>query len=222
MPDGRSTTSGSNACGGSPRRSADRRRAMAGSRHLLDALTRESLAIRLRRKLASVDVIDGLTDLFILRGPPALVRSDNGPAFVAKTVQRWITAAGARTAFIEPGSPCENGCRQRPRPRRAARRRALLFPAGAQTGIEQSRRRDNTSRPHSSLAYRPPAPGAIVPPARRSSQPCTNSRPRPSKGGLSTGQHGHPRFLPAHMSIAIGCGIEVGGVDCHLVPHDAP
>ncbi len=45
--------------------------------NVLDEFTRESLAIRVRRKLSSVDVIDILTDLFILRGPPSFVRSDN-------------------------------------------------------------------------------------------------------------------------------------------------
>ena len=77
--------------------------------NVLDEFTRESLAIRVRRKLSSTDVIDVLTDLFILRGIPAYVRSDNGPEFVAEAVRRWITAVGARTAFIEPGSPWENG-----------------------------------------------------------------------------------------------------------------
>ena len=70
---------------------------------------RESLAIRVRRKLSSADVIDVLTDLFILRGVPAYIRSDNGPEFVAEAVRRWIAAVGAQTAFIEPGSPWENG-----------------------------------------------------------------------------------------------------------------
>ena len=50
-----------------------------------------------------------LTDLFILRGPPAFIRSDNGPEFVAEAVRRWIEAVGAKTAYIEPGSPWENG-----------------------------------------------------------------------------------------------------------------
>lgn len=63
----------------------------------------------MKRKLNSTDVIDALTDLFILRGPPAFVRSDNGPEFVAKDVRTWIKAVGAKTAFIEPGSPWENG-----------------------------------------------------------------------------------------------------------------
>ena len=63
-----------------------------------------------RRKLSSADVIDVLTDLFILRGVPGYIRSDNGPEFVAEAVRRWIAAVGAQTAFNnEPGSPWENG-----------------------------------------------------------------------------------------------------------------
>ena len=75
----------------------------------MDEFTRESLAIQVRRKLSSADVIDVLTDLFILRGIPVYIRSDNGPEFVAGAVRQWIAAVGAQTAFIEPGSPWENG-----------------------------------------------------------------------------------------------------------------
>ncbi len=74
--------------------------------------TRECPAIRVDRKLNSTDVIDVLSDLFILRGVPGHVRSDNGPEFIAKAVREWIVAAGAGTAFIEPGSPWENGYRE--------------------------------------------------------------------------------------------------------------
>jgi putative transposase len=77
--------------------------------NLIDEFTRECLAIRIDRKLNSTDVIDVLSDLFILRGVPDHIRSDNGPEFVAKAVRQWITAVGARTAYIEPGSPWENG-----------------------------------------------------------------------------------------------------------------
>jgi putative transposase len=45
----------------------------------------------------------------ILRGIPAHIRSDNGPEFVAKAVQEWIAVVGAKTAYIEWGSPWENG-----------------------------------------------------------------------------------------------------------------
>ena len=61
-------------------------------------------------QLNSTDVLDALTDLFILRGPPEYIRSDNGPEFIAQTERDWIAAVGAKTAYIEPGSPWENGC----------------------------------------------------------------------------------------------------------------
>ena len=77
--------------------------------NVVDEFTHESLAIRVRRKLKSIDVIDVLAELFILRGVPGHIRSDNGPEFVAEAVQKWIAAVGAKTAYIAPGSPWENG-----------------------------------------------------------------------------------------------------------------
>ena len=77
--------------------------------NVVDEFTHECLAIRVSRKLKGIDVIDVLSDLFMLRGIPGHIRSDNGPEFVAKTVQEWIAAVGTKTAYIEPGSPRENG-----------------------------------------------------------------------------------------------------------------
>ena len=77
--------------------------------NLIDEFTHECLAIRVSRRLKSVDVIDVLSDLFILRGVPEHIRSDNGPEFVATAVREWIVAVGAKTAYITPGSPWENG-----------------------------------------------------------------------------------------------------------------
>lgn len=77
--------------------------------NILDEYSRECLAIRVKRKLNANEVIDALTDLFILRGVPAYIRSDNGPEFIAEAVRGWIKAVGAKTAYIEPGSPWENG-----------------------------------------------------------------------------------------------------------------
>lgn len=77
--------------------------------NVIDEFTREALTMRVDRKLNSADVIDALTDLFILRDPPAFVPSDNGPAFVARAVRAWIEAIGAQAAYIEPGSAWENG-----------------------------------------------------------------------------------------------------------------
>ena len=77
--------------------------------NIIDEFTHECLAIRIDRKLKSIDVIDVLSDLFVLRGVPEHIRSDNGPEFVAKAVQEWITAVGTKTAYIAPGSPWEKG-----------------------------------------------------------------------------------------------------------------
>ena len=77
--------------------------------NIIDEFTHECLAIRVSRRLKSIDVIDVLSDLFILRGVPEHIRSDNGPEFMAKAVQDWIAAVGASTAYIAPGSPWENG-----------------------------------------------------------------------------------------------------------------
>jgi transposase InsO family protein len=60
-------------------------------------------------RAVAIDVIDVLSDLFILRGSPSHIRSDNGPEFMAEAVREWITAVGAKTAYIERGSPWENG-----------------------------------------------------------------------------------------------------------------
>ena len=71
--------------------------------------THECLAIRVARKLKAINVIDILSDLFILRGISGHIRFDNGPEFVAEAVQKWIAAVGAKTAYIERGRPWENG-----------------------------------------------------------------------------------------------------------------
>src|SRR4051794_172854 len=75
--------------------------------NIVDEFTHECLIIRVARKLGSTDVIDVLCGLFTVRGVPGHIRSDNGPEFVAKTVQAWIAAVGARTAYIAPGRPLQ-------------------------------------------------------------------------------------------------------------------
>ncbi len=113
-----------------------------------------------------MDVIDALTDLFLLRGPPQFIRSDNGPEFVAQPVRQWITAVGAETAFIEPGSPWENGyCESfNARLRDELLNGEIFYTVNeARTVIEQWRRHYNTVRPHSALGWKPPAPESAVP-----------------------------------------------------------
>ncbi|WP_299664830.1 IS3 family transposase [uncultured Ruegeria sp.] len=134
--------------------------------NILDECSRECLAIRVERKLNSTDVIDVLTDLFILRGAPSFIRSDNGPEFVAQAVRDWIAAVGAKTAYIEPGSPWENGyCESFNGRFRDELLNGEIFYSlrEAQILIEQWRRHYNTKCPHSALGYRPPAPETIIP-----------------------------------------------------------
>ena len=140
------------------------------SLNILDEFSRECLTIRVKRKLNSTDVIDALSDLFILRGVPAFVRSDNGPEFVAQAVRDWISAVGAATAYIEPGSPWENGyCESFNGRMRDELLNGEIFYTlrEAQIIIESWRRHYNAKRPHSALGYRPPAPEAIIPVAQR-------------------------------------------------------
>ena len=77
--------------------------------NIIDEYSQECLAIRVDGKLKSGNEINALNDLFILRGIPSYIRSDNGPEFVAQAGQDWIRAVCAKTAYIEPGSPWENG-----------------------------------------------------------------------------------------------------------------
>jgi len=134
--------------------------------NVVDEFTHECLTIRIARKLKAIDVIDVLSDLFILRGVPRHIRSDNGPEFVAKAVQEWIAAVGAKATYITPGSPWENGYIESFN----ARLRDELLDGEifytlkeAQIIVESWRRHYNTIRPHESLGYKPPAPEVFVP-----------------------------------------------------------
>ena len=136
--------------------------------NVIDEFTRECITIRVARQLKSTDVIDVLSDLFILRGIPGHIRSDNGPEFVAKAVRDWITAVGARTAYIMSGSPWENGyCESFNSKLRDELLNGEIFYTlqEARVIIERWRRHYNTVRPHSSLGYKPPAPEALQWPA---------------------------------------------------------
>ena len=134
--------------------------------NVVDEFTHECLAIRANRKLKAIDVIDVLSDLFILRGVPGHIRSDNGPEFVAKAVQEWIRAVGAKTAYIEPGSPWENGYIEsfNARLRDELLNGEIFYTLReAQIVIESWRRHYNAIRPHASLRYKAPAPEVFVP-----------------------------------------------------------
>ena len=133
---------------------------------IMDEYSRECLSIDVARRLNSEDVLERLSDLFIQRGTPDYIRSDNGAEFTAKKVRKWLERVDVKTLYIEPGSPWENGYVES---FNGTLRDQLLngeiFDTllEAKVLIERWRRQYNTIRPHSSLGYQPPAPEAIAP-----------------------------------------------------------
>lgn len=133
---------------------------------VLDEYTRDCLAIRVERRFSSEDVIDQLFHLFVFRGIPKHIRSDNGPEFTAKEVRKWLSRLGVRTLFIEPGSPWENGYIESFNGKlrdELLNREIFTTLTEARILIEAYRKEYNQVRPHSALGYRPPAPEAIMP-----------------------------------------------------------
>ena len=133
---------------------------------IIDEFTRECLAIDAARHLFPDDVLHRLAELFVDRGPPDFIRSDNGPEFAATAVRAWLAQVGVKTLFLEPGSRWENGyngsVNGKLRDELLAREIFYTLPE-AQVLIECWRVAYNAVRPHSALSYRPPAPAAVVP-----------------------------------------------------------
>ena len=133
--------------------------------NIIDEYTRESVGVKVERKIKAQDVIDKLFDLFILRGVPEHIRSDNGPEFTAKAVRKWLNRLGVKTLFIERGSPWENGYIESFNGKMRDElldREVFTTLREAQVLIEGWRREYNQLRPHSSLGYQPPAPQAVL------------------------------------------------------------
>ena len=132
---------------------------------IIDEYTRECLAILTQRRITSQDVIDQLFYLFVFRGTPEYIRSDNGPEFTAKAVRRWLKDLEVTTLFIEPGSPWKNGYIESFNGKlrdELLNREIFTTLTEAKILIEEWRKEYNQIRPHSALHYRPPAPEAIV------------------------------------------------------------
>jgi putative transposase len=128
---------------------------------IIDEYTRECLKIRVDYQIKSDDVLDELTNLFLTKGIPDHIRSDNGSEFTAHTLRQWLSDLGVKTAYISPGSPWENGFNERFNG--SLRDECLNLEQfdtlkEAQVIVEQWVREYNHIRPHSSLQYNPPAP----------------------------------------------------------------
>ena len=133
---------------------------------VMDEYTRECLAIRAARSIRSADVIETLSELMMIRGVPDHIRSDNGPEFTARAVREWLGGVGARTLYIEPGSPWENGYIEsfNGKLRDELLDREIFYTMlELRVLTERYRQTYNRVRPHSSLGYRPPAPETLLP-----------------------------------------------------------
>lgn len=132
--------------------------------NVIDEYTRECLAVRVARRLTHRDVLSVLNELFLERGVPVHIRSDNGSEFTARRVRGWLKTLQIRPLFIEPGSPWENGYIES---LNGKLRDELLNGESfyslqeAQVLIEMWRVHYNTIQSHSALSYRPPAPTTI-------------------------------------------------------------
>lgn len=126
---------------------------------VLDEFTRESLCIRVERRLRSEDVRLTLEALFKDYGIPMYLRSDNGSEFIARCLQGWLETQGTRPLFIEPGSPWQNGkCESFNGRFRDECLNLEWFESlkEAQVVIEAWRGHYNQERPHSALNYLSP------------------------------------------------------------------
>ena len=132
---------------------------------VIDEYTRECLSMYVSRRIRSEDVLEQLYELFLTRGVPEHIRSDNGAEFTAKAVRNWLEDLGVTTLFIEPGSPWENGYVESYIGKlrdELLNGEVLDTLAEAKVLVEGWRREYNRFRPHSSLGYRPPAPEAYL------------------------------------------------------------
>lgn len=136
---------------------------------IIDEYSRRCLALYAARRIRSYEVMEVFADLMVEHGVPNYIRSDNGPEMIAGNLRDWIKNVGAKTLYIMPGSPWENGyCESFNGKLRDELLNGEIFYTlkEAQVVLEMWRKDFNTHRPHSALGYRPPAPEAILPKAQ--------------------------------------------------------
>lgn len=127
---------------------------------ILDEFSRECFVIDVAPSIGAVRVIENLAKLFLIRGVPGYLRSDNGPEFVAEAVQDWLREKNCKTLFITPGSPWENPYIESFNGKfrdECLNREVFQNGKEAQKIIEQWRNEYNLYRPHSSLDYLTPS-----------------------------------------------------------------
>ena len=127
---------------------------------ITDEYTRECLALEVDRSITADKVVDVLVNLFISRGVPKHIRSDNGPEFIAGEIRKHAERAGLEMLYIEPGAPWENGFAES----FFSRLRDELLNceefenlAEARWFARRRKEEHNEERPHSSLNYQTPS-----------------------------------------------------------------
>jgi putative transposase len=134
--------------------------------NVIDEYSRECVGCLTQRRINSFDVLEFLAKLFLMRGQPTFIRSDNGPEFIAEKLRTWLSSLDVKTLYIAPGSPWENGyCESFNGRMRDEFLNGEIFYRlkEAQVLVEKWRREYNEVRPHSSLGYKAPAPLAVLP-----------------------------------------------------------
>lgn len=132
---------------------------------VLDEFTREGLRVEAQYKMGADDVLEALYELLLRHGKPEYIRSDNGPEFIAASLQDWLIKVGIKPIQIYPGSPWENGYNER---FNGTLRRELLNAEyfhsikQAQVAINIWLRQYNQIRPHHALNMRPPVPETLI------------------------------------------------------------
>lgn len=127
---------------------------------VVDEFTRECVALEVERSIPAAGVVEVLVELFMTRGVPAHIRSDNGPEFIAAALRRLVSLTGVENLYIEPGAPWENGYAESFH----SRLRDELLNAEVFADVREAkslavawRNEYNHRRPHSALGYVPPA-----------------------------------------------------------------
>jgi putative transposase len=132
---------------------------------IVDEYTRECLVLETERSITARDVIEVLDELFVERGEPTYIRSDNGPEFIAEAIKRWLAISGVKTLYIEPGSPWENAYVESFIGRlrdELLEREVFANLAEAKVLAKDYHDHYNHHRPHGALGYLTPAEFAAI------------------------------------------------------------
>jgi len=161
---------------------------------IIDEYTRECLILKMARSITAEDVKDQLIWLFMVRGVPEHIRSDNGPEFIAKSLQSWLERSEVKTLYVKPGAPWENGYAESFHSRirdEFLNLNEFRDVREARALAEEWEREYNYDRPHSSLGYKTPA---------EFSQP---PHVPPGLGSLALPEHGAGKVESSHITSGI-------------------